>query len=218
MPPQQSPGYTPAPSPNLQPAPQHDPYDFIVNYDQRTGKRSPISGNRSTTNRALIAIVGAIFLIVVIWIFLTILSNSSTINTTAAIGIAQRQTELARISKDPIDQAAAQPTKDFAATTQFTLLSEQQILVNFLQLHGAKVNTTVLGADENKQSDSELLTAKANGDYDQTYITIAQSQLTSYELALKQAYTGSKNATERKLLSQDFNAAQLLLKFSTQTE
>ncbi|HVU59711.1 MAG TPA: hypothetical protein VHC98_02640 [Candidatus Saccharimonadales bacterium] len=218
MPPQQpTPGYTPAPVPPV----ESGQYDFIMNYGKNHrsfGSGLPTPG--SAVSRALIFGGGVLALIIIAWLFFgVLLAKKPPVDAAAWIGIVQQQSELARISQDPVRQATGEPTQNFAETTRLTLLSDQQLLLTYLQQQGIKKpSNSVLAAKKNTQTDTDLQTAQTNGVYDQTYISVATDQLAAYEQALKQAFTSSKGAHGRQLLSDAYAHAQLLAQQSKQTE
>ena len=177
-------------------------YDFIVNSDkQNQSKRLINVNNSSLKSRLLIAGGGGLLLIIVFWIFLAILSNSSRSSTAPLISIAQQQNELARISLEAYQNASAQPTKNFAITANLSLLSEQQTLLAYLHSLGSIPSSTVLQASLSTKTDADLKAALISGTYDQTYISIAQFELSSYEHALQQAFANTKNLQEKQMLS-----------------
>jgi hypothetical protein len=190
-------------------------YDFILN--SGSGKKS---GGRltgaSSASRVLIVVGGLLVLLLVAWVFLSFVTRSPKANTAALLAIAQKQTELARISQQPADTATQEPTRDFARTTQLSLLTEQLTFTAYLQKHSSKVSNALLLATKNTKTDDALKQAQINGNYDQVYISTAQSQLASYEHALSQAITSAKLKSEKQLLQKAYAEAQLLTELSKQ--
>jgi hypothetical protein len=212
MPPLQPYGNTPA-------GPNPDNYDFIVNYGKHRHPNQLFSiNNSSLKTRLMVAGAGGIFLIIIIWILVALITSSGGTATTPLVSITQQQNEMARVSLAASQVATEQPTQNFAITTELSLLTEQQAFINFLHGLGSSPSSSVLQATRNSGTDSTLLTAKNNGTYDQTYLTIAKSELTTYEHSLQQAYPKTSSMTERQLLSTAYNQAQLLLQQSNQTE
>lgn len=211
MPPQQTYmpyGQTPAPVPGP------EQYDFILNGNHKPASR--FTTPRSMTGRILVVAGGGAVLLIAALVLVSILSKPTATNVTALESIAQRQTELARISQTPILAASSQTTQNFAATTMLSLLSEQQAFVSFLQQRGVKVSSSVLQATKDSSTDTTLKNAQTSGDYDQQYVAVADSQLNSYEQALRQEFTASKDASERQLISNAYMYAKLLSQQSTQ--
>ena len=213
MPPQQTvimPGQAPTPANNGQ-------FDFIVNANHNAGSGF-FSANAPLKTRILVVAVGAAVLLTLALVLVAVLSRVGSINSADLVGIAQRQAELARISQTPVTSADAQPTRNFAATTMLSLVSEQQSIVHFLAQHGTTVSAPVLQARKNTQTDTALKNAQTSGSYDQTYISLAQSQLQAYSQALKQAFQSAPTVAEKLLLQDAYNQAQLLIAQSSQTE
>ena len=168
--------------------------------------------------RLLIVVGGLAVLGIAAWIFFgVILAKKPAVDPAAFTAIAQRQAELARISQGPVQNATSLDTQNFAATTQLSLLTDQQAIVGLLQKNGVKVSPKTLAALKSSQTDTELQQAKASGTYDQTYIATAQSQLDAYEQALKQLFANTTSVTARQVLSAEYAHAQLLVQLSKQS-
>lgn len=214
MPPQQ-PYYTPPPQPAVPPTPSQPQYDFIMQPAPQSSGDLLTKFIGTSTSVRIAAAAGAVgVILIIIMLVAVILSGNNGLNTTALISVAQKQTELARISSDPSTSATQQPTKNFAATASLTLISDQQALVNFLSLHGSKPSTSTLAASKSANTDSKLQDSQTNGTYDSTYLSIARTQLASYEKSLQIAAAGSKSKTEQQLLSAAYIHAQLLVEQS----
>ena len=215
MPPQQTvitPGQAPAPAPA-----NNGQFDFIVNADHNAGNGF-FGANAPLKTRILVVAVGAAVLLTLALVLVAVISQVGSINSADLVGVAQRQAELARISQSPVTSADAQPTRNFAATTMLSLVSEQQSIVHFLAQHGTTVSAQVLQARKNTQTDTTLKNAQTSGSYDQTYISLAQTQLQAYSQALKQAFQNAPTIAEKLLLQDAYNQAQLLIAQSSQTE
>lgn len=192
-------------------APPPGQYDFIMNPNKP--KKTFVSASSFKT-RIIIAAGGGLALLIVALVLVSILGSSGSINTSALLVVGQKQNELARISQLPASNADQQQTQNFAATTRLTLLTDQQSLLNYLQARGVTIDPKSLELTMNLQTDSALKNAQTDGTYDQTYLSIAQSQLNSYAQALKQAYAGTSGHNERLLLQNEYNNVQLLLTLS----
>ena len=212
MQPQQiiSPNYPP-PTPAVPPG--NDQYDFIVNY----GNRQPggfFGTGTSMKTRIIVVATGGLLLILIAWIFFALLTNTGSVNSGQLITLVQQQAELARISKQPATQATGQTAQNLAATTELSLISQETSLLQFLQAHGTNPSAEVIAAKRSSSTDSTLLSAQTSGTYDQTYTSLATSQLQTYAQTLKQAYAGAQSQTERTLLNNAYDDAQLLLKLA----
>jgi type II secretory pathway component PulM len=209
MPPQQQPYYPPPQPPNHGP----EQYEFIMN----AGSQRP-SGLKGVTssNRLIYIIGGVLVLLIVVWILLSAVKGGQQTNGTTLFTLAQEQTELARISRQPATSASQQQTQNFAETTQLNMLTEQQAFTTYLQQHGVKVNAKTLSATSNAKTDADLQDAQTNGSYDQVYISITQSELAAYQHSISQTYASAKLASEKQLLQKAYGEAQLLVDMSKQ--
>lgn len=213
MPPQQTvftPGQAPTPANNGQ-------FDFIVNANHGGGS-SFFSANAPLKTRILIVAGGAAVLLTLALVLVAVISRAGSINSADLVNVAQRQAELARISQTPVTSADAQLTRNFAATTMLSLVSEQQTIIHFLAQNGTAVSTQVLQARKDAQTDTALKDAQTNGSYDQTYLSITKTQLQAYSQALKQAFQSASTIDEKFMLQDAYSQAQLLLAQSSQTE
>lgn len=197
--------------------PSSDPYDFI-RQSGRPQSSSPLSSNTSSTSRIAIVASGAAVLIILAIVFIKVLSAPSDPTVALLTRLAQQQTELARVAAEPAQGTAAQPTLNFAMTTSLTLQSDQQSLLGMLASAGKTPDPAVLSATQNATTDTTLTTAKANGNYDTTFVNIAQNQLTTYQQTLTQTFKAAKSSKEKQWLTDAYNHAQLLMQMSNQTE
>lgn len=213
-----TPGQTPTPSaPPAPSAPNNGPYDFITNYGvKKTG--GLFSPNASMKTRIMVVAGGGGLILVLALLFFALISSPTGVSASTFTTIMQQQTELARISQLSARDATAQPTQNFAATARLSLLSERTAFTTYVQAHGGTVDAKTLQLTRSLKTDQELQAAKTSGTYDQTYITIAQTQLTAYEQSLKQAFNATKSTSQRQLLNDAYMQAQLLLAQSKQTE
>jgi hypothetical protein len=207
------------PDDSTAPIPPTNQYDFIVN----AGKSGPSTllpsvNNSSLKTRLLVAGTGVLVLIILFWVFMALISGSSNSNITPLISLAQQQNEIARVSAESAQDAVLQPTQTFAITTSLSLLSEQRSFLTYLRSLGSVPTSSILQATRNSKTDVTLKTSQGNGNYDQTYISITQSELASYEHNLKQAFAATKIVKERQLLEVAYQQAQLLVQQSNQNE
>jgi hypothetical protein len=190
-------------------------YDFIVN---NMPKSPYVQGSGTSMKTRIALVVGGIAVLgILIWVFIAATHKPATINPATLLSLAQKQTELARISQSPALNAVQQPTQNFAETMYLTLTTHKVQFTDFLTHHGGKQpSTKQLSVTKNDQTDTALKNAQATGTYDATYISVAQTQLNEYEQSLSQAYAASKSTSERQLLQDAYTQAQLLTTMSNQ--
>ncbi|HVV25515.1 MAG TPA: hypothetical protein VHC21_00575 [Candidatus Saccharimonadales bacterium] len=202
----------PAPPP-ISPAPQPSGYDFITN-PSAPPRRGPnlLPSNASTPMRLVVVVGGLLVLLILFLILKGLLSGGG--NTEALINVAQDQQQIIHLTTNATSNSQvglSTTNENFAVTAQASLTSAQQQLITYLATNGHKVKTKTLSLKISSSLDQELQTAATNSTYDSTFKQTMQNQLSSYQQALRTAYAQTKGPKGRQLLSDQFNAAQLLL-------
>jgi hypothetical protein len=193
------------------PPPQQGDYSFIT--EPTKPPRQPLNlmpSGASLPMRIAVVVGGLVLLLIIFVIIKGLLSGGG--NTTALLNVAQQQEELIHLSTSANQQSnLAISNQNSAATTQVTIGSAQAQLINYMTVNGHKVKTKDLEKSISANLDQELTTAITNNTYDNTYKQIMQSQLSDYQQAVRTAYQQTSGPKGRKLLSDQFNAAKLLL-------
>ena len=190
-------------------------YDFILSHPPQ----KPAGFRRGGNTKTILAVaVGALVLIGLIWLILSLAFSGRGNSIAPLVGIAQQQTELVRVSKaaTATQQLRTQDAQNFAATAELSLTTDQQAIVSLLAKSGQKPKTKVLALKQNAKTDAALDAAKANGTYDTTFLSLMQTQLQAYQATLQQTYGSATNKTEKQTLTKAYKNAQLLLELSSQ--
>jgi hypothetical protein len=205
--------------PNPPAPPRSDPYEFIT-APATPQKRASLSlgGNSSMAKRVLIVVGGGSLLLIIIILLASLIFGGGSTNTESLISIAQEQTELDRVSGIGVQNAVSQNIKNFASSTQISIFSDQQQLLAFLQQHGTKLKSKELAATASAKTDTALNTAIAASTFDETFTSIMQTDLKTYEQTLKQTFIKTKDPAVRQLLSTEYSNAQLLLEQISSTD
>lgn len=205
------------PYPGQQPAsPTPEAYDFIRQYGAKT-TTAPLT-NMPPVTRIVIAVIGIVILLALIFGFIQLLSKPSNPTQTSLISIAAQENEIARVAKEASQTATGQPTLNFAVTMEYSMSSDQANLLALLKANGVQPSPQLLASLQSSTTDAQLTGAQTNGTYDQTYTTIAQAQLSAYIQKLKQTFATATSAKEKQWIQGAYQHAQLLQKMSTQTE
>lgn len=189
-------------------------YDFIVNAGKGSSNNWLVTAPLKT--RIIVVAVGGLILLLILWIGIALLTSSAGGNVQNFTTLVQEQTELMRISQDPVNNATLQPTQNFAETTELSVTSDQQAFLAHLKALGSEPSKQILAAKQSSASDAQLAAAKQAGTYDQTYVAITQKSLTTYATGLQQAFQSTSNPKERQLLKSAYQHAQLLIALSKQ--
>jgi hypothetical protein len=208
MQPQQPYGGPPAP---LQP---HE-FEFITN-PNKPGRRGLGLGN--STAQRLLVVLGGVFVLVIIVVIIAKLLSHTTNALPALTAVGEQQQELIHLTgstEGTSSGSGSAPTlstdhQNVQATIQLVLTSNQTQLLTYLSSNHYKVKTALVTGYANSSLDQQLTAAATNGSYDATFASIIQSQLNSYETALKQAYLQVTGPKGRAMLNSDYSQAQLL--------
>lgn len=189
-----------------------NPYEFLTAPAPPARRSLPGLGPNSPVAQRLLIIVGGLAVVVIVLgVLASSLFGGGNTNIKGLTLAAQQQAEIARVSQFGAQQAVSQNVKNFAASTQLSILSDQQQLITFLQKNGQKISPKQLGLAQNPKTDAALTTAQAASTYDETFTAIVQNQLKSYGQNLKQTFAISKSPSERQILKNDYAHAQLLV-------
>ena len=205
----------PAPAPPpfpIPPANESNQYDFITKGDvkPRRGLGSMLSGN-STTQRIIFAVGGLLILLIIGIMLMSYLGKSSKGDTEALIGLAQQQTELARVAAVGVEKGTSPATKYLATTAQLSIESSRQDVIALLKKGGHKVGEKTLASKKNAETDNQLDDAAQNNTFDGTFTEILNEELTSYSTSLSKAYNSTQSDSERQILKNAFNSAKILI-------
>ncbi len=192
------------------PAQPHD-YEFITNPGQPPRRSfNPLPGSTSTPIRVAIVTGGLLALLIVFLILKGIFSGGG--NTEALVNVGQNQQQLIHLAKNANQQPGLSGANQaFAVTTQVTLTSAQQQLVTYLAKNGKKVDAKLLNLKVSAPLDEQLKTSAASSTYNATFKQTMETQLKSYQQALRTAYSQTSGPKGRELLSKQFDASSLLL-------
>jgi hypothetical protein len=221
---------TPAPGQSVQPRPEQQPpeipptgpvgpdYGFIMEPPQSTKRNfslPSLGGSSSRLVRIGVVLGGLLVLIIIFAIVKSLFSGGG--NTQALTAVAQEQQAMIHILTNGAGQDSQQQAvlsasdQNFAATAKASLTSAQQQLIDYMSINHKKVSDKALAQKVDPMIDQQLTAAAGNSTYDSTFKQVMQTKLTNYEKALRVAYQQTSGPKGRKLLSEDFQGAQLLL-------
>ena len=196
--------------------PQQPPTTPVPNYDfilspQQTPKRGLGGGLfKNDLIVKLIFLVGsAVVLMIIVAVALNLFFSNKT-NLGDLISLTAAEQEIVRVSAEG-KLAVDQPIKNAAMNTQLSITSHQQDWFAFLGTYNTKVTPKQLILKKDTATDRKLTLAKQNSTFDPTYTDIMRGQLESYAAAIKRAYMGAGNKTERALLDTHYTDVKLLL-------
>lgn len=155
-------------------------------------------------------------LLVLLIIFSVVKGQIAKSNLTPYVGIAQDQQAIIHVVAATNQQVGQQTnlsadSQNFAATTQYSLISSRDAMARYLANNGRKISNKIINAKVSTADDSQLAGAATAGTYDQTFQTVMKNKLTGYLNDLKQAYQQTSGKHGHALLNDDYDQAKLLL-------
>lgn len=192
----------------MQPDSNHGQYDFILN--NQAPKKSLFSGGSKNT-RLLFIVVVVLVLIVLFWVLLAVLNGGKKAGVDELVGIAQDQTEIARLATAGSTAARSTDTRGFATTTALSINTSQKDLLDIIKKHGRKLSTKDLALKHSAETDQDLNSAAENNRYDEVFKQTMRNELADYQQALKTAYANSTNIGDKQQLDTMYKQASLLL-------
>ena len=198
-------------SQQVRPAIAPESYDFIVNPEKP--RKTMVALPSGLKQRILFIAVAVVVLIIIISLVSSLLKPKNN-TLPALLAVADQQQELIHLS-DPANMNNTQNISGDTANTINTInqsvTSAQGQLLTYLAKNGTKLKTgQVAGANE-VSIDATLSTAASGGNYEATLLSTLQTQLSSYGVSLKSAYTLEKGPKGQALLTSDYKQQQLLL-------
>lgn len=203
-------GLPPTPPPYNPNTVERNPYDFLN--EPPAAKRGLLSGTTSKKQRTLVVVGGGLAILALITIILSVVFGGAPSNKEELLSLAQQQNELIRVADIGVSKARDAEAKDLAVSSKLTFISDQQPLLTALKAQKVKVSTKQLAATKNTKTDQQLTEAEQANNFDTVFIEILQSELSTYQKALKKAYDNP--ATGQKLkatLATQYKNASLII-------
>lgn len=192
-----------------------DPYGFIMNNQPKQRRNFGPSG---TAGRVAVVVGGLVVLIILGVIVSALLSRGDKAQTERLVEVAQRQTEIIRLTAQADKKTKALSTRSFALTTRVSLESSQKEVSGLLAKRGLKAKSlnSRLTAGKNAKSDAALAEAEKNNRFDETFTEIINNELANYQKLLEAA-NQSASKSEKQVLQKSYTGAATLLAKPTAT-
>jgi len=184
-------------------------YGFITNPSTPPAKKL-VGPPKSLLMKIVVAALGILIVLVIFGVIKSVLGGGGS-DVASLTSVAQQQQSLIQISSGVKEQQGiSTATLNSAITIKSTVTSAQQQLLAYIGASGGKVDPKQLELKVDSATDTQLKTAAAAGNYEQTYLSVMQSQLTDYKQYLKDAYGQISGAKGKALLNAQFDEAELL--------
>lgn len=192
------------------------PYDFIMNPDQPQPPKTSLlpttgDGSRGLAVRMGLVAGGLLVLLILFSVVRGLLSGNS--NQPQFLSVAQDQQVLIHLTATAAQQQnLSSSNSNFAATAQLSLTTARSDTIAYLGKLGLKkIDAKVLNSKLSPQTDKQLADAAVAATYNETFRDVMKTKLNSYKQDLQNAYNKTTGPQGRKLLSNQFDQAELLL-------
>lgn len=192
----------PSPAPPPMQSGGNNPYDFLY---QQPPKKSFFGGGDQKQRILIVAGGGVALLLLVVMLFSVLFGGSN--NGDQLLRVAQKQSELIRISDIAVQKSRTSTAKNLAITTSMSITSEQKSLT---QVMSPKPKPQQLALGKNAQTDILLTEAEQNNRFDEVYVTEIEKQLEEYQKLVKVAYDGASSKRVRDVLEAEYRNASVL--------
>lgn len=203
--------------PPLQQKPQsasgHNPYEFIM----QPGNIEPPKGlgGNGMVKRMVIAVIGIALLLALIGFFIAAFGPKDTI-TPALVSIVQEQQEIIRVASKG-QESTSERTRAFAASTLYSVSTNQTELKEYLAAKKAAPNSKILGAKRSADTDKILASAKESNTFDSALQQSLNAQLTDYQTNLSSTYKKLSSKKSKAVIERSYTAVKLLLQQGSAT-
>ncbi|MEI6755802.1 MAG: hypothetical protein WCK80_02200 [bacterium] len=210
MQPNNTPSNTVQPQQPTTPAGPDNSYDFITN-PKIQPKKSFLSG-ADTAWKKILAVLVVIIVVLFLFSFVRgLLSGGS--DKDAFLNVSQHQQVIIVLSQEALKNTKlSADNKGFSLTASSSIGSDQLVINKYLRKNKVKINAKVLNKQVSSTTLTKLKNADINNTYNETYQAVMKQELKSYQNSLQQAYVKTKNVAGKKVLTKDYDSAELLLK------
>lgn len=183
-------------------------FDFMLK-DNKPARRGLPMPNLPKPAKVGLAVVGAIFLLIIIS---SLLSGRNKGSTQPFVGVLARASETLRVTTLVQQQLTLQDpqTQALAATVSSALSSDKQQIASYLAKNHASPSSAQLAADIDKTTDSSLQSASQNNNLDAAYVNYLKNALAKYQTDL-QAAMSAAGPNGQKLAAASAESTRTLL-------
>jgi preprotein translocase subunit YajC len=189
--------------------------DFILN----TELEKPKTLKEKLQSKAGLALGGIVLIFILLIAVMFAASSQKSTNefNDRLVSLAQAQTEILRISSLAETQNTDENTKTIAVNISETISADKNALLETLKTKGVTIEDGSLEANKNPQTDSVLVESLGNGQFDETFKSIMEENLLSYQTQLFNL-ANQASGSDKELLNKAYNNVDNLLGLTDQSE
>ncbi|MDQ2973355.1 MAG: hypothetical protein M3Q79_02650 [bacterium] len=182
-------------------------YDFILESSPKPNRFG--SGGNSAKKRIFIVAAGALTLIVIATVVISIITSAGKQTFDDSIRLVALQKKMLQASSEAISTSPNADTRSIAATLNSSILSDNVRLESFLATNGQQKLVKTLPLTDTTIKEN-LARAASNNDFDTTYNRIIDDLIADYIAELKSSNENSKSVNEKAILEASFQNVSLL--------
>lgn len=160
----------------------------------------------------MVAGLAGLGLIIIIWMVFSLIFSGSERATELLVRVAQRQTEIIRISDIGESNARSETAAALAANTKLTLQSSQLNIDRILSSRERTLSRDEQRALEDQDIDAELETALRAGNFDRVFVSILREHLELYQQELDDAHEALNSENDKQILEDAYQSTVILLR------
>lgn len=185
--------------------------DFILQTEQPKPQR--FGAGSSKTRRIIVVVVGAIFLLILAFVFLSLAQRGSRQGSAELVDLAAYQTELVRVVDIGVKNSPDSSVQGIARTASLTLTSDLGKTKNMIASKNVRLGESDLAKYVTSSIDTDLEAAKTANNFDAVFTKLIDEKLSDYKLRLANVYAAQNDTKIRNTL-RTFNAHAVLLPFT----
>lgn len=194
--------------PNAPSNPTPNPYDFITNPGK--APKTPLFGGNSLGKKVVLIVGGAIAFMIIAGVALTLFGNGNQSNTAGLKSLVAEQQELARVAGIGAKKAQSGTLRGKAATTELSVVSQQQALKRYLEGQNIELSEEELAARKDASTDEALDSAVSSNRFDEVFDSTLSELLATYANNVENAYNGAGNENLKSVLNDAFKSTAAL--------
>jgi hypothetical protein len=179
--------------------PTPNPYDFL---NAPTGPKRTLFGTGGPKNKVLVSVVFVLVVLLLVVIGFSFISSLGKKDYSAYNTLLKTQYELVRITELGTDKARTAEVRQFAATVQYTTITERDAVVTLLTKANQEVLVKQLAQGKDTTNDKALAAAEQANRYDEEVLKIMNTLLSSYYKQIKDVALSASTKSEKALVAQ----------------
>lgn len=193
----------------MQPDNQTPNFDFIMNENKPQNPGLLTGGSKK--RKIIVAGLGISILFLIIFLFFSLLNSGGSSNEEILLSLAQKQTEIIRVSTVGTSKARDSTALDLAVNSSLSVSSLQNDLSTLMSKNGIKTNPKDLALGRDATTDSKLTSAEQSAHFDEVFLEIMKTELKDYQTEIVSANQQTSSTSQKEFFTKAYSQVSLLL-------